>query len=945
MSIDLKPWHKVIDPRADLREHKPLDAAEFAVHLDLVRDENAPPDYQDPRLFFERTYLTRNLTQLAAEVIGRLAKVHGANAVFNLTTQFGGGKTHALTLLYHLATHGPQAAQWFGVERLLKVAGVETVPKAITAVFVGTEFDSLRGRGGTDGTPLRKTPWGEIAYQLRGPEGLKIVAEHERHFIAPAGDVIRELLPQDRPCLILMDELINYMSRNRQYEQYRLTDQLYNFLQSLAEAIRGREQVVLVVSLPKAANEMMPEDESDYQRFVKLLARLSKPIAIASETEVAEIIRRRLFEWDRSALGEDGRMKLSADARAVCAAYASWTVEHRRELSNFPFEAAQQEFEATYPFHPAVISLFQRKWSSLPQFQQTRGILKLLAQWVSEAFAEQYQKAYPDALIGLGTAPLDVLTFRDMVADQQLNETRLKTVITTDICGRANAHAEVLDRQAEEGIRNRRLHRKVATAVLFESNGGQLDGRASLAEVRLAVGEPGLEIAEIEACLEHLLDTCYYLLVQGQRYQFGVRANVNKMLADRAASILTYQVEDRVHEEVQAIFARGPALARVYFPQMKADIPNRAVLTLVVDMPEHPYQDRATLPRIERLTNEHGESYRTFRNALIWCVADSSGTTRLYAEARKLLTLQAIEDDKDADFDETQRRQLADAKLRADRDMKEAVWLSYRYLILLDQSNKLQEIDLGLVHSSAATTIVDLILRELRQAGELVDAIGANYLLRNWPTLVEWSTKAVREIVFTSPKFPRLLNPDSLRNTIAQGVLNGQLAYVGKRGESYEPLYYKTDLRPTEVEFVDDMFLITGETAERYLAAKAEAERKAVEAEVKATVVVHVEEKQEGNGSVMAKQVPVAPPQATSEESGVGGQDETVRKLVWSGEIPALKWMIFYTKVLTRFISDGGVKLLLKMEIAPEKGISRQKLDEMSIALREVGVNEDVHVE
>lgn len=40
------------------------------------------------------------------------------------------------------------------------MAEVGDVPAAEVAVFVGTEFDSLTGRGGKDGEPLRKTPWG-----------------------------------------------------------------------------------------------------------------------------------------------------------------------------------------------------------------------------------------------------------------------------------------------------------------------------------------------------------------------------------------------------------------------------------------------------------------------------------------------------------------------------------------------------------------------------------------------------------------------------------------------------------------------------------------------------------------------------------------------------------------------------------------------------------------
>jgi len=146
----------------------------FAVHLDQVRDGRAPAAYQKPELFFERTYLTKNLKGLAGEAVRRLSGIQTeSSAVFNMTTQFGGGKTHALTLLFHLAQHGPKAAKWNGARWVLEAAGVDSIPKAATAVFVGTEFDSIVGRGGSDGTPLRKTPWGEIAFQLGGEKALR----------------------------------------------------------------------------------------------------------------------------------------------------------------------------------------------------------------------------------------------------------------------------------------------------------------------------------------------------------------------------------------------------------------------------------------------------------------------------------------------------------------------------------------------------------------------------------------------------------------------------------------------------------------------------------------------------------------------------------------------------------------------------------------------------
>src|SRR6184192_2066993 len=151
----LKPWFHVLTPREDLREGRPLDASEFAVHLDHIRLGRAPKDYQEPARFFERTYLTHNLADLAAQTVRRLSGVKvETSAVFNLATQFGGGKTHALTLLYHLAEAGPTAHGWRGVRTVLDRAGLTSVPKADWAVCVGTEFGAITGRGGQGDEPL-----------------------------------------------------------------------------------------------------------------------------------------------------------------------------------------------------------------------------------------------------------------------------------------------------------------------------------------------------------------------------------------------------------------------------------------------------------------------------------------------------------------------------------------------------------------------------------------------------------------------------------------------------------------------------------------------------------------------------------------------------------------------------------------------------------------------
>ncbi|MGB7734217.1 MAG: DUF499 domain-containing protein, partial [Thermoguttaceae bacterium] len=653
----LKPWYKVVTPREDLREGKPLDASEFAVHLDQVRDGRAPTDYQEPQRFFERTHLTQNLCGLAAEVVRRLSgEKTETSAVFNLSTQFGGGKTHALTLLYHLGQNGPKANSWTGVNSILAKSGMATVPEAATAVFVGTEFDSITGRGGEDGTPLRKTPWGEIAYQLGGKAALEVLAGHEKEMTAPAGDVIRKFLPKDRPCLILMDELMNYVSRSH---KSGMAAQLYNFLQNLSEFSRGQDNVVLAVSIPASEMEMNAEDEADFVRFKKLLDRLGKAVIMSAEGETSEIIRRRLFEW----------FGLPDDAKKTIAEYADWIVEHRQQVPNwFPIDNAREALAATYPFHPTVLSVFERKWQALPRFQQTRGVLRMLALWVSKAYQEGYKGAHKDQLIGLGTAPLDDPMFRTALFEQ-LGESRLEGAVTTDICGKNDAHATRLDTEAVDAIKKARLHRKIATTIFFESNGGQAKAEATVPEIRLAVAEPGLDIGNIETVLETLGTSCYYMQVERNRYRFSLSPNLNKLLADRRASILPPKIDERVRTEIQKVFAAGSGIERVFYPEKSGQIPDRPALTFVVLPPDQSLQDeKKTTALVEIMTKEYGTSARTFKSGLVWCVPESAAG--LSDEARKVLAWEDIqEEETELRLDDSQRRQLAENLKKAQRDL------------------------------------------------------------------------------------------------------------------------------------------------------------------------------------------------------------------------------------------------------------------------------------
>lgn len=148
----MDPWYKTVTPRREVREGRSFNPDEFAIHLEQVIAKTAPADYRNPEQCFARTCLTRALREHAGMVLRRRAgRTTDTVPIMTLIAQFGGGKTHNLAALYHLATGGgvgrcPEVAD------RLREAGVPALPEARVAAFAGNAWDPREGgrrRGST----------------------------------------------------------------------------------------------------------------------------------------------------------------------------------------------------------------------------------------------------------------------------------------------------------------------------------------------------------------------------------------------------------------------------------------------------------------------------------------------------------------------------------------------------------------------------------------------------------------------------------------------------------------------------------------------------------------------------------------------------------------------------------------------------------------------------
>jgi len=343
----------------------------------------------------------------------------------------------------------------------------------------------------------------------------------------------------------------------------------------------------------------------------------------------------------------------------------------------------------------------------------------------------------------------------------------------------------------------------------------------------------------------------------------------------------------------------------------------------------------------------YGERGRTFKSGLIFAVPEGGAT--LADEVRTLLALETLEDPAEQErlrLEPAQVREIREKRQRSERDLKERVWRVYRHILLLGEEG-LQEVDLGLLHSSAAESLVGLILARLRQEGLLEERVSPDFLVRNWPPACaeEWSTKSVRDMFFASPVFPRLLNPETLRATIAEGVRAGKFGYVGKAYGEYRgtPRIGDPAFGPEEVEFSEQVVLLPRERALALQEAPSPAERlERVPAET-VSERAPVGEGMYAVGSVtgMLPTEPAAGPVTVP----VGPPATAYRRLAWEGDLPPQKWTNFYMKVLTRFATDPSLRIRVRFEVAPGAGIAPNQVEEIKLALRDLGLTEKLEEE
>ena len=743
----MKSWREVINPHPDIRAGKFFDESVFAADLSDVIADRGPLEYRDAELFFRKTYPTQGLVSLLSAIASRLSGKGGGQAVIQIQTPFGGGKTHSLIALYHLFKNSQVASATELISKVRERAGLDAIPTARVVTFVGTAADPLHG----------KTPWGELAEQLGN---YVLLAEHDRKQVAPGKDLLHKLLG-GAPTLLLMDEVAEYVVKVKDFPE-----QVFAFFQELTEAVKVLPQCALVVTLPSSA-PYSEAGERVLRQLQQVFGRIEAIYTPVEGEEIYEILRRRLFEDTAD----------PSEVRQVADGY--WEM-YRRLGDDVPPEvrdmAYRDKLRKAYPFHPEIIDLLFERWSTYSTFQRTRGVLRLLA----EVVADLYQREHSAPLIQPAHLNLAKPAIRRELIKHIGNE--YEGVIAADIAG-GNAKAQTIDRETGSEYASFGVASGLATAIFFGSFSGSEKKGLNVQRLRLALLREGIPPALVGDALHRLKDELWYLHVEGGVYSFSSQPNLNRVIVEKEEAV----GEELIAEEIRARLEKcaGNELRVTLWPKTSQDVPDTKELKLAILAPEHTKQNSATGAMVEELLKKCGEKFRTYQNTLLVLAPDEGKLLSLRQNVKRYLALRAIR------YDEALMRQLSEEN----RKTLESKWndvgsvipfelLSvYRYLAKSGE-NGMEWFDLGIPTVGERSSLSRRVYEYLKNQELLLERISPPIILKK-SLREDEHEKPVSEIVeafLRYPQLPMVRSVAVIDQAISQGVQQGVFGIrVGER--------------------------------------------------------------------------------------------------------------------------------------------------------------------
>ena len=806
----MQPWHHFVTLKPEL-ESGELTLAEFAADLhEVTLARGKRPVYEDPAQFFALTYPTHALRELAKDVAVRLSG-QSDKAVRQLELTYGGGKTHTLITLYHLFQDPASLPDIPAVREFREHVGAD-LPQAFVATLCFDKIDVEKGiedvRAPTGETRTLRHPWSVLAYQLAGDDGLGAIHAHgkaEERETPPAEPLLAKLLaiPGERGfgTLVLVDEVLMY-AREKVGLDAKWQPRIVDFFQHLVAAVGKVDRAAMVASL--LATDPKKQDAVGLrvrdELFAVVRRQREEGVQPVAREDVAEVLRRRFFE--REGLQQED-------------AYKSHVIGVVRELAKLDETTAKDRsaqetrFLASFPFHPDLTDVFYGKWTQLPAFQRTRGILRTLATALRSA--RQW-----DASALVGPAALLAAPGEAGVSEAVKD---LANVVDTGSEGRPTDWARLLEGELAKAkeiqdefpaLAQSRASEQAVVATFLHSQ--PIGSKANTPELQRAVGS-GADGIELMKALRRWREVSWFLDDEDARgvgeqelpksWRLGNRPNLKQMHDEACRERVTSDavdgaLADAIRKARNSLTGGAAATgAKVHLlPASPADVQDDDLFRFVILGPDAVSDSGRPSALAKRYLAETTgpKRPRVNRNALVLAAPSRDGLDAMRASARTLLGWEDVSSQlQDQTVDplraERLRRELQEARSR----LPQMVRQGYAVVVSVGEDGEAQAFRLA---AAAGPLFIEIKNDERARIKET--AIDAEALLPGGPFDLwrdDEDARFVKDLAnaFTrDPRLPKVLNAGVVHDTVLQGVERGLLVARLARPDASARTWWRT---------------------------------------------------------------------------------------------------------------------------------------------------------
>lgn len=798
-SAGLVALRAACEPREDVLSGGLADN-HFAAQLDkVIRDADHYPVYGDPDSFFAQTYATSGLRTLLTKTLGRVTGAKGVaaeNGVLRPTTSFGGGKTHGLTAVYHLAKGARPANLSDFVDLALLPAGPVQI-----AALVGDALDPVAGVE-TNGRRTY-TLWGEMAAQI-GADAFSAMGASDQERTAPGTSTIKEAFA-GQPTIVIIDEIAKYIRQvtsSGSEDVRRMAKAIPVFLGNLFEVASDPTNNVSVIITLAAATNAFGEETTEMTDLLDdaasaasdavaetadVLTRAVQPSAVikpADDTEIGEILKTRLFtSVDQGA------------ARAAGDAYRDFYAElgKTETLAGGPEQPVTygDQVAKSYPFHPELVRVLDKRLGDIPQFQRARGALKLLA----EVVAGIYRDGDDTAIINVGDIDYADAPVLNHLTDG-LGRGEFSSVAIGDFAG-STSHAVSVDADVFPGKPHyaTRVARTVFTHSLeMKSNAG-----AGRNDWLLGTLRPGEDATIFEKALTESEKVFWHLAFDGARWRFNVEPNVNAIIEAEKRNVANTRVAAIVDDLIHRAFSNDGGVTAVHFPSSAVDIPDQASLRVAVldyRVLSVNVADADNPPGLlVEMLNKAGTvgSPRKYRNGVVFAVPADDQIEVLKDRARALIAADILATDTTrlSQFSAEVRKKIETYQKQASLEARIAVSRCYKHIYFPtnDKSNgHLRHKELPPQVQGDPKNATSAVIALLEDESKIRrDSFTASFLRsKTWPKVDYVTTAAIVDYFWMDHASPIVRNPALLREAITNGIKNENWVYYdGATGKAY----------------------------------------------------------------------------------------------------------------------------------------------------------------